>query len=122
MIPDVSDLVGVRFARMGRDARGGLDCLGLVREVLYRAGYDVPDEDSLTIWSFFQEEPNWQGLPLAILGFKPDGKYVSHLAVYLGHGIAIHADSIMGKVVLCPVHDMDYPVAVAYVPCKTRLQ
>ena len=37
------DLIGVPFVDGGRDAKSGLDCWGLVKEVFRRQGYEVPD-------------------------------------------------------------------------------
>lgn len=39
---DLSDLVGVRFKRGGRDQEHGLDCAGVVLEVLSRLGIPPP--------------------------------------------------------------------------------
>ena len=39
----VSDLIGVPFVDGGRDPRRGLDCYGLVLEVMRRFGYALPE-------------------------------------------------------------------------------
>ena len=39
---DVSDLIGVKHSRGGREVTEGLDCYGLVRVVCRRLGVDLP--------------------------------------------------------------------------------
>lgn len=111
MIP-VSDLVGVPFVRGGFDPSRGLDCLGLVLEVLKRAGRPLRVD--------FDFSPGWRGRVLAafeehvgafaeiprhhantgdlVVVYDEPGEQL-HVAVMLTRSSLIHATKTVGVAV-----------------------
>lgn len=93
-----SDLIGVPFQYGGRD-HNGLDCFGLVMEMLKRQGVNVHDfgwhNDSAIIQTMMlgaSETMRWEPCELhpgAILLFKI-GRYVRHVAYVIENNKFIH--------------------------------
>jgi cell wall-associated NlpC family hydrolase len=105
----VKDLVGIPYKAHGRDA-SGMDCYGLVIEVLRRQGKNVPDvfypdtdnETNKKILRVLEE-----GIPNVELQKPEEGAVVeilvfgqpSHVGVCLGDGTFIHALKKIGVVI-----------------------
>jgi probable lipoprotein NlpC len=105
----IKDLVGIPYKDHGRDA-SGMDCYGLVIEVLRRGGTNVPD----VFYNDTNIETNknvMQILESAIPNIKLDkpeeGAVIeilvmgqpSHVGVCLGNGTFIHALKKIGVVI-----------------------
>ncbi len=105
-----TDLIGVPFVNRGRDAKHGLDCYGLVKEVYKRYGYNIPEYD--TDYNDMERingliTGNTQGHPwrkidepkvpclLAIRFGSPAG-VVNHTGVYIGGDRFIHTRERIG--------------------------
>ncbi len=112
--PVVSDLIGRVFVNRGRELETGLDCWGLVMEVLGRYGIDIPDY-TVDAFAFKRiselageavesrtwEEVHWpveKDAPLVVLMMMAPG-YVTHAGVYLGDGKIMHTMEKTGVVV-----------------------
>lgn len=74
--------------RYGGSSPEGFDCSGLVRYVYARAGYSVPRSAN----------QQWEGLqpgkvpqPGDLVFFKADSKNISHVGIYAGNFLFIHA-------------------------------
>ena len=105
-----TDLIGVPFQNRGRDAKHGMDCYGLVKEVYKRHGYDVPEysadyNDIDKIDELITDNTNgypWKEITvpevpclIAMRLGSPDG-VVNHTAVYIGGGRFIHTRAKIG--------------------------
>lgn len=105
-----NDLIGIPFVNRGRDAKHGLDCYGLVKEVYKRNGVEIPEYDAdFNDMERVNEliEGNTQGYPwkeldepkvpclIAIRFGSPVG-VVNHTAVYIGGGKFIHTRERIG--------------------------
>jgi cell wall-associated NlpC family hydrolase len=105
----VKDLVGIPYKHHGRDA-SGMDCYGLVIEVLRRAGISVPDvfypdtgmETNKTVLNSLEA-----AIPNIRLDKPEEGAVVeilvmgqpSHVGVCLGDGTFIHSLRKIGVVI-----------------------
>jgi len=105
-----TDLIGVPFVNRGRDAKSGLDCYGLVKEVYRRYGYSLPEYDTdfndmERISGLFTGNTNgypWREISEpkvpCLIGIRfgaPDG-VVNHTAVYIGGDRFIHTRARIG--------------------------
>jgi cell wall-associated NlpC family hydrolase len=105
-----TDLIGVPFVNRGRDAKSGLDCYGLVKEVYRRYGYNLPEYDTdfndmERISGLFTGNTNgypWREISEpkvpCLIGIRfgaPDG-VVNHTAVYIGGDRFIHTRARIG--------------------------
>jgi len=105
----VKDLVGIPYKNHGRDA-SGMDCYGLVIEVLRRMGINMPD----VFYPDTRNETNHEilqilenGIPNTKLDKPEEGAVVeilvmgqpSHVGVCLGDGTFIHAMKKIGVVI-----------------------
>jgi len=106
---NVKDLVGIPYKDHGRDA-SGMDCYGLVIEVLRRAGVSVPDvfyADASVETKAAVKRALESGIPNTKLE-KPEELAVveilvmglpSHIGVCLGDGTFIHSLRKVGVVI-----------------------
>ena len=105
----IKDLIGIPYKVHGRD-HSGMDCYGLVIEVLKRKGITVPDifypdannETNVKIMEILKE-----GIPNTKLDKPEEGAIVeilvfgqpSHVGVCLGDGTFIHSLRNIGVVI-----------------------
>ena len=107
-----NDLIGTPFVNRGRDAKTGLDCYGLVKEVFRRYGHEIPEYDmqynyddmcrvneliSGNVKNYPWKEIKEPKEPclIAIRFGSPEG-VVNHTAVYIGDGRFIHTRERIG--------------------------
>ena len=90
---DYRDLLGVRYVRHGRSVDEGLDCHGLVIEVLARNGIRFPDVGERASFTV-TEKPEEN----CVVSLSFAGKY-SHIGVCIGDGLMIHATERDGVVI-----------------------
>lgn len=102
---DVTDLLGVKYKKNGRDLNG-LDCYGLIIEVSKRFGHTLRDfEYEDTSYKTFETiigsvKPEQEGIKLVskpskegdIILFKVKSCFENHCGVYLGDGYFIHCN------------------------------
>lgn len=94
-----NDLLGIKFKPHGRSKEEGFDCYGLAIEVLAREGITLQDMyyDSLK-----QGEDRWNDFNSRLTKInRPEKNCIvellrkdgtnSHIAVYIGEGLIIHA-------------------------------
>lgn len=105
----VKDLVGIPYKDHGRDS-SGMDCYGIVIEVLRRIGINVPDvfyRDTNIDTNKITMEILEKGIPNTKLDNPEEGAVVeilvmgqpSHVGVCLGDGTFIHALKKIGVVI-----------------------
>ena len=88
---DLSDLIGKPFKYYGRGPRA-FDCYGLIKEVLNRAGYELPDKKTF-IEMRLRNDALQKGReyvvelskpePYCIVAFRVEGPLVGHVGVVL---------------------------------------
>ena len=116
-VPDIGDLLGLRYVPYGRDPMKGLSCMGLVMEIYRRAGIAMADpardhEGAAVEWDEITLEEPWP--VLAVLGIRAmNSDMVGHVAVYLGGGLAIHSVPKRGVEVVS-VNRLPRPVIAVY--------
>ena len=109
-----SDLIGVPFVSHGRNAKTGLDCYGVVKEVYKREGIDLPEydaewNDTEKINSYINENTSsdmWEEIPRneidknvpCVLAIRLGTGVVNHTGVYIGNGKFIHTREHAGGV------------------------
>ena len=104
-MPDLSDLIGVRFYTHGRSVSTGFDCYGLAIEVSRRFGHELKD-----LWYRSSDADTFAGNaggmiermagmtertdscePGNLVVFMQDGRMV-HIGVMVGDDMFIHCD------------------------------
>lgn len=93
--------LGMPYVLGGTTPRRGFDCSGLVRWVYLQMHMTLPrtaDRQALTGVAV----PRDALRPGDLLAFG-DGKRVSHIGIYVGHGKFVHASSVAGRVVVSPL-------------------
>lgn len=96
----VDDLIGVKFAKRGRDVTSGLDCWGLVMEVHRRYGIVMPDLYNGLYIGKWEEilEPTNKDVPLVVL-MKIHPILTIHAGVYIGNNRIIHTMESTGVII-----------------------
>ena len=95
-VGNAGQMIGKPY-RYGGDTPAGFDCSGLVRYSFGRAGISMPratpaQRSATTLISV-------RGLrPGDLLFFDQEGKKASHVGIYVGDGLFIHAPSTGGRV------------------------
>lgn len=104
-MPDINDLIGVRFLDHGRDKEHGFDCYGLAIEVSRRYGHILPDlwyehgdaptfnkhaGDVIKELSGSVEHTDQQDEGNIVIFF--DGNRMVHIGVILEDDMFIHCD------------------------------
>ncbi len=98
-------LLGVRYKWAGTGPERGVDCSGLVRYVFSKMGIDLPHSAAqLARLGEPVERDTSEMRPGDLLVFsKPASKRISHVGVYVGDGVMVHASSTNRRVVETPV-------------------
>ena len=103
IIEHTRELLGVRYRWAGLNPAKGLDCSGIVKYVFAKLGIELPHRaaelaklgDAVT-----KDTSEMQPGDLLVFG---KGKRISHVAIYVGSGMMIHASSSSRRVVETPV-------------------
>ncbi|HOQ75296.1 MAG TPA: SH3 domain-containing protein [Thermoclostridium sp.] len=102
-------LQGVRY-KYGGYSTSGMDCSGFVKYVYAHFGIDVP-RSSASYANFGQRVSRENLRPSDILLFDTDGGNwdVSHVGIYIGNNMFIHASTTKGKVVITSLSEYPAP-------------
>jgi len=103
IIEHTRSLLGVKYKWAGLNPAKGLDCSGIVKYVFAKLGVDLPHRaaelaklgDPIT-----KDTAAMQPGDLLVFG---KGKRISHVGIYVGEGMMIHASSSSHHVVETPV-------------------
>ena len=103
IIEHTRNLLGVKYKWAGLNPSKGLDCSGIVKYVFAKLGIDLPHRaaelaklgDPVT-----KDTAAMQPGDLLVFG---KGKRISHVGIYVGEGMMIHASSTSHHVVETPV-------------------
>jgi cell wall-associated NlpC family hydrolase len=96
--------LGTRYRRGGTTPERGFDCSGLVRYVMATLHIDVPrtaNEQAKFGVVVPRDTTHLRPGDLLTFGF---GKRVSHIGIYVGDGLFVHASSAAGRVIESPVN------------------
>jgi cell wall-associated NlpC family hydrolase len=104
IIEHTRSLLGVKYKWAGLNPAKGLDCSGIVKYVFSKLGVELPHRaaelaklgDPIT-----KDTAAMQ--PGDLLVFGKGGKRISHVGIYVGDGMMIHASSTSHHVVETPV-------------------
>jgi cell wall-associated NlpC family hydrolase len=89
-IADVAmGMVGTRYRYGGKDPREGFDCSGLVYYAYTQAGYEVP-RTSQELFRTARKIALGEADPGDLMFFQDQTK-LSHVGIYLGDGMFVHA-------------------------------
>jgi cell wall-associated NlpC family hydrolase len=100
IIEGTRQLLGVRYKWAGLNPAKGLDCSGIVKYVFAKLGIELPHRaaelaklgDAIT-------KDTSEMRPGDLLVFGKKGKRISHVGIYVGDGMMIHASSSSRRVV-----------------------
>ncbi|MER3401934.1 MAG: hypothetical protein C4337_01185 [Armatimonadota bacterium] len=88
--------LGSPYRRGGSSARG-FDCSGFTSYIYRHAGVNLPHQ-SASQAQVGQPVPRDQLQPGDLVFFRTQGRWVSHVGIYIGNGKFIHASSARGRV------------------------
>src|SRR5512146_3158163 len=96
--------LGKRYVRGGESPRRGFDCSGLVKYVLAALNLDVPRtaRQQAKVGEAVDRDTS-RLLPGDLLTFARPKKGVSHIGIYVGDGMMIHASVAAGRVIETPL-------------------
>lgn len=97
-------LLGVRYVWAGESTKG-VDCSGLVRYVFGRFGIDLPHSAAMLAergTSVPSDTATMQPGDLIVFS-KPKSSRISHVGIYTGRGMMLHASSVKKQVVEVPL-------------------
>jgi len=99
IIGSTRELLGTRYKWAGITPEKGLDCSGFVKYVFAKLGIDLPHSahELAKLGGLVQRDTSdMRPGDLMVFG---KGKRISHVGIYVGNGIMIHASSSNHKVV-----------------------
>lgn len=105
IVENLRSMLGVRYKWAGEKPERGLDCSGLVRYVFARLGIDLPhSSQQLARLGAAVGRDTSEMRPGDLLVFsKKQSKRISHVGIYVGDGMMIHASSTSKQVVETPI-------------------
>lgn len=91
--------VGVKYVWGGDTPREGFDCSGFTKYVFAKYGISLPRTSREQVHSGSAVRPDFRDLhPGDLMFFAEPGEAISHVAIYAGDGVIIHASSSVGGV------------------------
>jgi cell wall-associated NlpC family hydrolase len=110
------DMVGTRYRYGGSDPREGFDCSGLVFYAYGRAGYRVP-RTSRELFRAARKIAIDDAYPGDLMFFQDEVK-LSHVGIYLGDGMFVHAPAAGENVAIA---SLDSPYYLEHLVAVGRL-
>lgn len=99
MLHTADSYVGVKYVWGGNTPSEGFDCSGFTRYVFAKYGVALPRTSREQVHSGTAVSPDFQQLhPGDLMFFAEPGEAISHVAIYAGDGVIIHASSSNGGV------------------------
>lgn len=105
IIENSRSLLGIKYKWAGATPERGVDCSGLVRYVFAKLGIDMPHSSALLAKlgsSVAKDTSAMQPGDLLVFS-KLKSKRISHVGIYVGDGMMIHASAVSKAVVETPI-------------------
>lgn len=105
VVENTRALLGIRYTWAGATPERGVDCSGLVRYVFARLGIDLPHSSAQLARigePVGRDTSNMRPGDLLVFS-KPKSKRISHVGIYVGDGMMVHASSSSKEVVETPI-------------------
>ena len=105
IVENTRSLLGVRYKWAGASPERGVDCSGLVRYVFAKLGIDMPHSSAILARLGAPVAKDTAAMrPGDLLVFsKLQSRRISHVGIYVGDGMMVHASSTSKKVVETPI-------------------
>ncbi len=105
IVENTRALLGIRYRWAGASPERGVDCSGLVRYVFAKLGIDVPHSSALLARLGAPVAKDTAEMrPGDLLVFsKLQSRTISHVGIYVGDGMMVHASSTSKQVVETPI-------------------
>lgn len=105
VVENTRALLGIRYKWAGATPERGVDCSGLVRYVFARLGIELPHSSAQLARlgeSVGRDTSDMRPGDLLVFS-KPKSKRISHVGIYVGDGMMVHASSTSKEVVETPI-------------------
>ena len=90
---------GVKYVWGGNTPREGFDCSGFTKYVFAKSGVTLPRTAREQVHMGTGVAPDFRALrPGDLMFFAEPGESISHVAIYAGDGVILHAASSLGSV------------------------
>jgi cell wall-associated NlpC family hydrolase len=99
IIGNIHELLGTKYKWAGITPEKGLDCSGFVKYVFAKLGINLPHKASELAKLGGQIQRDTSEMRPGDLMVFGKGKRISHVGIYVGNGIMIHASSANHKIV-----------------------
>ena len=99
MLHTADSYVGVKYVWGGNTPRDGFDCSGFTKYVFAKYGVALPRTSREQVRMGDAVTADFRALrPGDLMFFAEPGESISHVAIYAGDGVIIHASSSVGGV------------------------
>lgn len=105
IVENLRSMLGIRYRWAGEKPERGVDCSGLVRYVFAKLGIDLPHSAQQLARlgaAVGRDTSEMQAGDLLVFS-KKQSRRISHVGIYVGDGMMIHASSTSKQVVETPV-------------------
>lgn len=105
IVENLRSMLGIRYRWAGDKPERGVDCSGLVRYVFAKLGIDLPHSAQQLARlgaAVGRDTSEMQAGDLLVFS-KKQSRRISHVGIYVGDGMMIHASSTSKQVVETPV-------------------
>lgn len=105
IIENSRSLLGIKYKWAGATPERGVDCSGLIRYVFAKLGIDMPHSSAMLAKlgsSVAKDTSEMQPGDLLVFS-KKTSKRISHVGIYVGDGMMIHASAVSKAVVETPI-------------------
>lgn len=98
-------LLGVRYKWAGETPERGMDCSGFVRYVFKKFGLDLPHSSAILakVGAPIGKDTSEMRVGDLLVFSKMQSKRISHVGIYVGDGMMVHASSTSKAVVETPI-------------------
>jgi cell wall-associated NlpC family hydrolase len=105
IIENSRSLLGVRYKWAGETPERGMDCSGFVRYVFRKFGLDLPHSSAILarVGAPIGKDTSEMRVGDLLVFSKHSSKRITHVGIYVGDGMMVHASSASKAVVETPI-------------------